>query len=291
MKSRLLRSALAQRKKMVKARAMQFEDTNNHHLLLFASTGGYYKIAGNSVLFYTQKICQRIGRRYKIMDDKDHYLKSEEGIVSVRSLDKLTEELALIDIVLDEELTDDELCFFRLPKVYDQKYIEKMRDEAMEELKKIQDIILPTSPLPALYREILELETMLFHATRDISDGFVRDVLGKPLMQTVDRMLENYINFASMRTQTTFARAELQRSLAVVNMAAQASVNRVQPQEMFSLLVDVARIKTKVSSLENLRLVSQKRIGRILSKVVEIEKMVEREYGRFLREKKEPKAE
>ena len=87
--ARIVRQALRSRQRRIKAKVMEFEQSNNHHLLLFDSTENFSKIAGHSVLFYTLTIADRIHRRFSIKNDTDDYSRSEEGIVSIRSLSQL----------------------------------------------------------------------------------------------------------------------------------------------------------------------------------------------------------
>lgn len=283
---RALRVALAQRKKIVKAKVMTFEETNDHHLLIFDSTDGFQKIAGHSALFYALKICDRIGRRCKIMPDKDNYSRSEEGIVSIRSSDQLVEKMALLDIVPDEELTQDELYFYKMPRVYTEEQIQKLFDFSNQELERIQEIILPKSPMPALYRDILEMNQLVYFNVRDISDRLAKEVLGKELVAQADRVLQSYLNYANIRNQTTWARHELQLGLAKSEAKAIAKTKRAAGQNMMNLLMEIAQLKNRMSNMENLRLMHHRQIGRILSKVVAIEQVAEREYGKMLREEK-----
>ena len=96
---RAARQALRQRQRHIKAQAMEFEQTNDHHLLLFDSTDNFSKIGGHSVLYYTLTIADRIHRSYSIKNDSDDYSRSEDGIISIRALNQLGFQLAEINIL------------------------------------------------------------------------------------------------------------------------------------------------------------------------------------------------
>lgn len=283
---RVLKTALRERLHVVKGRVMSFEEGNTHHLLFYDSTGGFRKMAGNSVLFYSLKIVERIGRRCKVMPDKDRYARSEDGIVSIKSYADLDEKLALLGIVPDTELSREELHFYKLPRVYTDEQIEKLRDLAGQDLEKIQEIILPQSPLPDLYRALLELNQMVYHNTRNITDAYARRVYGETLAAEADLALRSYLGMANVRVQTTWAKAEVQRNLAQVNSLVRASADKVAGQNLMNLLISVAQMKGRMSNIENLRLLHHKQIGRILTKLILIERMAEREYGKILREER-----
>ena len=73
---------------------MEFEQTNDHHLLVFDSTDNFSKIAGRSVLFYTLTIADRIHRRYSVKNDSDDYSRSEDGVVSIRAIEQLPKSIS-----------------------------------------------------------------------------------------------------------------------------------------------------------------------------------------------------
>lgn len=50
--ARIIRQALRQRQRLIKAQVMEFEQTNDHHLLIFDSTENFSKLAGHSVFFF-----------------------------------------------------------------------------------------------------------------------------------------------------------------------------------------------------------------------------------------------
>lgn len=281
---RIMRVALQERLKRVKGKVMNFEEGNTHHLLLFDSTNGFRKMAGHSVLFYSLKIVERIGRRCRVMPDNDRYSRSEDGIISFKSYNTLDEKLAMLDIVPDDELSTEELHFYKLPRVYTEEQIEKLRDIAQQDLEQIQTTIIPQSPLPDLYRAILELNQIVYHKTKQIADSYAREIFGRKLVEDADLTLRSYLGLANVRPQGLRVRAEVQRSLAAANAVAPITTDKVAGQNLMNLLLSVAQMKARMLNIENLRLLHHKQSGQILAKLVQIEKMAEREYNRVLRD-------
>ncbi len=302
--------ALRQRQRDLKATAMDFEQTNNHHLLIFDSTHGFAKMVGNSVLFYSMTVANRLHRRFKIQQDTDNYSKSAEGVIALRSLEGLEEQLVQINIFPDETLSTMELHYYKLPKVYTDEQLADLHDKSKQDLERIMEIIMPQSPLPLLYREILEVNRLIYYNCKNITEWLARESLVKPLMEQANRLLENYLNFAGIRQRATQTQRELEYAVAKVegnlqNAGASRAcwkvrgigtdsfsgvAQQIKPQELaaaqdlFNILLNARQLKNHIANMENLRLIHHKQMGQILEKLVMIERMAEREYSKRIRE-------
>lgn len=219
-----------------------------------------------------------------MLPDRDNYSVSQDGVVSIRSYEGLPVQLAEIDIFLDKELSTSELHFFKLPRIYSEEQIAKLRDFSKQDIERIQEIILPESPMPNLYRLLLEMNRMIYFETKNMSDKFLQDTLMKPLMEEADATMRSYLNFANVRTQTTWARSEMQAAIAKKGATTIAKAGRATGQNLLNLWVTIVDMKNRMANVENLRALHHRQIGQILAKLLEIEKIVEREYGKILRE-------
>lgn len=316
--------ALRQRQRDLKATAMDFEQTNNHHLLVFDSTHGFAKMVGNSVLFYSMTVANRLHRRFKIQQDTDNYSKSAQGVIALRSLEGLEEQLAQINIFPDETLSTTELHYYKLPKVYTDEQLADLHDKSRQDLERIM--------------EILEVNRLIYYNCKNITEWLARESLVKPLMKQANWLLENYLNFAGIRQRATQTQRELEYAMAKVEgnlqnagasrvcwkvrgIGADLAVSstsganavsgvsssgassgtgfpgaffevetRVKPQELaaaqdlFNILLNTRQLKNHIANMENLRLIHHKQMGQILEKLVIIERMAEREYSKRIRE-------
>lgn len=286
-KLRAAHQALRERQRKVKAAAMKFEATNDHHVLLFDSTNGFVKMAGNSVLFYTLTIANRLRRRYKIQPDTDDYSKSAEGIVAIKSRERLEEQLEMLEIKQDEaqvEAAWPELHFYKLTKVYTTAQIEQLHDRSKQELERIAEIIMPESPLPLLYRDILELNQLIYHACKGVSERFARETLAELMMVQADEILQNYLNYANLRVRASMTQKELQNAIAAVGRKVSARIPQAATQNLFNMLINARQLRNRMANMENLRLIHHRQLGQILEKLVEIEHAAEREYLKRCRE-------
>lgn len=280
---RAARQALKKRQRYIKARTMEFEQTNDHHLLLFDSTDNFSKIAGRSVLFYSLTIADRIHRRFSIKNDSDDYSKSPDGIISIRTLSQLEAQLAEINIFPDSALSTTELHFYKLPKVYNDEQIAKLRDRSHQDVERITSIIIPKSPNPNLYNLILEMNRLLYYNCKRVSDSLARDTLIHQLILDANETLVSYLNFANAKPSSGIIRHQLQASVLPVFNPKSPPPLSVQAQNLFNILLCARNLRNNLANIENLRLIHHRELCDILEKLVEIERIATREYNKQLR--------
>jgi len=195
------RYALQQRQREIKAQVMEFETTNSHHLLFFNSTNGFVKLAGHSALFFAATIADRIHWRYSLKADTDRYSPSEDGVISFRSLEKVHDRLAEINIFPDSLLETPELHYYKLSKVYNDEQISKLRDHARRDLERIMTIVLPTSPIPSLYDAIMQTSQLIYYQFKHLSDSLARDTIGHQMVLTTYQMANEYMKYARTKNR------------------------------------------------------------------------------------------
>lgn len=226
---RAARQALHKRQRIVKSQAMAFEQTNDHHLLFFDSTSNFCKIAGHSVLFFTMTIADRIHWRYSVKIDSDHYSISEDGIISFRSLENLSNLLAGIGIFPDTELSTEELHYYRLAKVYTPEQIAKLRDHTQR-----------------------DTERMIYYQFKHLSDSLARDTIGRRMILESYELMVQYLEFANSHNDLVTERSlakiiELSRRLRH-GMAYAGRIQILRHREicqMLEHLVVIDRIASK----------------------------------------------
>lgn len=277
--ARAARQALRQRQRFIKAQAMEFEQTNDHHLLVFDSTDNFSKIAGHSVLFYTLTIADRIHRRYSVKNDTDDYSRSEDGVVSVRALEQLELQLAEINIFPDRKLSTDELHFYKLPKVYNDEQLAKLRDRSRQDVERITSIILPASPIPDLYTLILEMNRLLYHNCKRISDTLARETLVRPMIMDANEMLVSYLNFANAKPSSGIVH-QTQQSSIYASTGQITKPQSTQAQNLLNLMLYARNLRNNLANIENLRLIHHRELCDILERIVEIERITAREYSK-----------
>lgn len=248
-----VRQTLRQRQRQLKAHVMEFEQSNDHYLLVFDSTDGFSKIAGRSVLFYSMTIADRIHRRFNVKNDSDHYSRSDEGIIALRHLDDLISQLANINIFPDRQLSTAELHFFRLAKIYTDEQIEKLRDRSKQDIERITSIVLPRSPMPLLHDAIMRVNFMIYHSFKRMSDTFAREVIGQMMLKDAHQLTLIYLDYASSR-------------------------NTHPAETLFELITITRRLKSSMANVQNLRLIHHREICHMLEALVDIDRLASKAY-------------
>lgn len=277
---RTLRQAVRDRQRHIKATVMEFEQTNNRHLLVYDSTDNFSKIAGRSVLFYTITIADRIHRRYNVKNDTDDYSRSDDGIVSIRSLEQLEIQLAEINIFPDHKLSTPELHFYKLAKIYTDEQIAKLRDRSRQDVERITSIIVPKSPVPDLYNLILELNRLVYYNCRRISDGLARETLLRQIILDANELLVSYLNFANARRHIGLVRQPIERVSFTTTIHTDQPPASPQAANLLNILLSTRNLRNSMANLENLRLLHHRELCEILEKLVLIERLAAREYSR-----------
>ena len=286
---RAIRQALHQRQRVIKAQVMEFEQTNDHHLLVFDSTDNFAKIAGHSVLFYTLTIADRLHRRYSVKNDTDDYSRSDDGVVSVRSLEQLELQLAEINIFPDRQLSTDELHFYKLAKVYSEEQIAKLRDRSHQDVERITSIILPLSPIPELYTLILEMNRLLYHNCKRISDLLAREALLPPMITDANEILVSYLNFANAKPTSGIVRQPL--NCTYISTGQTSNPGSTQAQNLLNILLYARNLRNNLANIENLRLIHHRELCDILERIAEIERITAREYSKQRRKDQQKAAD
>lgn len=248
------RFALQQRQRLIKSKVMELERTNSNYLLFFSSTKGFVKIAGHSALFFAATIADRIHWRYSLKLDTDHYSVSEDGIISFRSLPPIAARLSEIDIFPDDSISDDELHYYKLAKVYSEEQIAKLRDNSKQDIKRIMTIVLPTSPIPSLYDAIMQAGQLLYYQFKHLSDGLARDTIGQRMVLVTYDMTMEYLKFARSKKNNY--------------------------QHLANIIEQARELRFGVAYVSRLQILHHREVCKILEHLVSIERIAAKAYLR-----------
>ncbi len=249
------RIALQKRQHKIKAQVMEFEQTNDHHLVFFASTQGFVKLAGRSALFFAMTVAERINWRCSLKPDTDHYSTSEDGIIAFRSLARVAALLEEIGITVDNTLDTPELHFYKLAKVYNDDQVAKLRDNSRQDIRRISEIVLPASPIPSLYDGIARAGQMIYFLTRHSADGLFRETIGKRMVEESCEMLEAYLNYATLKS-----RSEVDDLLKVAELA--------------------VKLRRMMAFGTKIQVIHHRDARKILEELVRVERIARSAYGR-----------
>lgn len=254
---RAARQALRNRQRFIKAKVMEFEQFNDHHLLFFDSTSGFSKLAGHSVLFFSMTIADRIHWRCSVKVDTDHYSTSEDGTISFRSLGGLNELLAAINIYPDSERSDAEFHYYKLAKVYTEEQIAKLRDNSQRDAERISSIVLPRSPLPLLYDSITQVSHAIYYQFKHTSDQLAREVIGRRMILESYELMIQYLEYA--RADSSNSNTNLAKIISLTH-----------------------RLRDGTAYLSRLQLLHHRDICQILEHLVLIDRIASKTYAKAI---------
>lgn len=255
MRLRGLRASIIQRQHNIKSKAMEFEQDNDRHLLIFDSTYGYSKIAGNSVLFYTNFIADRINRRYNLKIDTDRYSKSENGVISLKLNPELIAQLAKIHIYPDRFLSTTELHFFHLDNIYTPEQIETLRDQKSHDASQAINALLPKAPTPLLNDAIMRINQTLYQACKRTTDFLARESYLIPLLSRAHEMALYYVAYAN------------------------ASKTSKKLHNLRKIYENTLFLKNSLSNLYNLDLIHARHINELITSLIEVERLSTKLYN------------
>lgn len=146
--------------------ALKLEEMNNSKLILFPSVNKneddeWYKMGGNSALFYKNIVGPRLGRKdVKIRKDADMNHRFKGGVVAVHWKKRFI--VRMIEAGY-EEFEENELgmLFFDLGNKFTVEEIERYRTKEKREAEKLNRIITLKNSFPDLYGLYLQLARLL----------------------------------------------------------------------------------------------------------------------------------
>ena len=181
--------ALRARSEKIKKKVFEFEKRNRSKLILFVSTGGFWKMGGNSALFFYHVIAPRIKADAKIKPDRDFYSNFPHGVISFKDIDGLERKLKIIDVKL--KTRSEDVIIFELNETFSDEEIERLEKIEKVKREKINTILDVKNSKAGLFVELKNFHESVFIIVRKMESG-VREIIGKEFYEQVLGIFENY---------------------------------------------------------------------------------------------------
>lgn len=183
-----------------KAKITNFEKTNYEYLACIRSTNNFYKLVGNSALFYACDISKKLNIPVNLQPDGDYLDKSDIGVVSIRNIDIFTRNLASLKIlkVRTKDQTKN-LCLYKLPWKYSKDQLDKMLSNNTLKLKTFNHVVLVDNPNPTLFLQITELIKATYENVRKMPSPIERKAFGYYCVERSADMFHIYLDVANGR--------------------------------------------------------------------------------------------
>lgn len=190
--------------------ALTLEDKNNSRLILFPSLAGttdeWYKMGGQSALFYKYVIGPRLKKKPVIRNDNDLRHRFKHGIVSVHWGEKFIEDVATIGLVAKR--IDYGIIIVDLERSYSTKEINEMRQREQTDQAKVKKMVTPKENLPDLYGLIRQLSQILPPKIKKM-DGAYRETFGNTMLDSLMNLNKIYFRMANGHLSRATARDEM----------------------------------------------------------------------------------
>jgi len=178
--------------------ALTLEKQNRGRLILFPSVskveGEWYKMGGNSALFYLYYVAPRLKKKPKLRQDTDIKYRFKDGIIMVHWGDdfiKRMEKIGFLAKKIDYGLVDVDL-----KTEFTVAEIKEMRGRAEEDEKRFREMVMPKENFPDVYGLIRKLAQVMLPKVKHLDINY-RRVFGDYLVMKIMRLYEDYFRVAN----------------------------------------------------------------------------------------------
>lgn len=193
-----------------KSLVLGMEKNNRRYVYLFPSIGkvpdAWYKVGGNSLLFYKNLLAPRLEREARIRDDSDKVYRFHRGIVSVKWGNKLMSEVE--GLGYRAKRIEYGIIVIDLLKDFTDAEIHEMVEVVKRERSKPKRLIKPKENYPAIIMAMNELVRVLPSKIKKLDKDY-KNVLGRELLEPMAEMLKIYFRMANGRMEKRDAKLEM----------------------------------------------------------------------------------
>lgn len=234
--------------------ALSLEEKNRSRLILYPSLAGiedeWYKMGGQSALFYKYIVGPRLKKKPVIRKDNDLKHRFKRGIVSVHWGEKFMKDVNTIG--LKAKKIDYGLIVVEMEKEYTANEILEMYKREQADAEKVKKIIMPKKNFPDIYGLIRQLAQILPPKIKKM-DGVYREAFGMGMLKDVASLTKIYFKMANGRMPEELAREEM--FLEIDNITAVLAI--ADENQLFDLIT-----RTKIGeTLVDLKAMIKKRLG------------------------------
>lgn len=190
--------------------ALTLEDKNRSRLILFPSVSGmddeWYKMGGQSALFYKYVVGPRLKKKPIIRKDTDIRHRFKHGIVTVHWGKKFISDVATIG--LKAKRIDYGIIIVEMEREYTANEIMEMHKIERESADKVKKMIMPVNNYPDMYALMRQLVQILLPKIKKM-DSVYREIFGTAMLDALMKLIKTYFRMANGRMNTEVAREEM----------------------------------------------------------------------------------
>lgn len=177
----------------IKTAVKNLEEKNYQNLILFRSGKEWYKMGGNSLLIYLNKIAPQLKIKPNIQPDTDYTkIIFEDGLISFRGIENLRTKLERLK-VLGTVKENEGMVIFELTFKVDIAQLKNYKVELYDERERTLKTLTPEITVaPRLYGDFRHLQKRIFEIVRKMG-GYEREYNGNLMAEYSRKIIKYYL--------------------------------------------------------------------------------------------------
>lgn len=180
--------------KDVKAKVFKFEQENRKRIVIFKNASDWYKIGGNSLIFYMHFVAKRLKLTVTPRQDTDYHSEFEGGVWSFRDLEEFEARLKKVGMHLHN--FGQGWRSYNLGFTVTQSELEAIRKEEEMRWQRLNQVVMPVSSYPDLYAWLRGVMKTVTDRQRRM-DKALQPALGNRAAEWTVAMAQSYILMAN----------------------------------------------------------------------------------------------
>lgn len=158
------------------------EQRNINKIILFRSGGDWWKLGGNSALFYFYILAPKLKIEPRLVMDSDFHSRFKDGIISISDVKLFKKRMADLGVKIERE--DDERIDFLLDSKVSEEMIKKLKKAEEEKKKAILNDLGKVKGMPELADAVGKLTNLTVNVVGHL-DKTVYRLLGEDCLDQV----------------------------------------------------------------------------------------------------------
>ena len=202
----------------IKTIVFQLEKENFEYIFVYYSGKNWYKIGGNSVLFFVNEVIPKSNGLLKgnLRADSDYHNKFPDGVISIGNLEKLREKFQALGIFEEKEKSvGTEIIAFKLTKKVSPEKLKKFRGQYIVEKEKLNETLSLYNFDPEFAKIIQELSKETFELVHSMQ-SLDRILTGNNLFDEVRNLHNTYYVWAKGNSDESEKLDEIEKYLDLI---------------------------------------------------------------------------
>lgn len=179
----------------VKKKIFELEQKNDRYILIFRSTNEWWKIGGNSALYYKYIVGPRIKKKINLIKDDDHYSTFRTGVASIRDLESF--EYNMMKAGLSRIKGNENAIQYEFEQPIEPSTIQSIKKHLEVRTERVNRLVETTTIVPRLHVKIREMLRDVWYYAKNHQKGLARGWICNDLLSDARKMKKIYSRLAN----------------------------------------------------------------------------------------------